>query len=135
MTEKSTSSELTDIMNRLTINQRRFVVACMDYPNKNDAAKAIGIQPNTVYKWPEEVDRAIHLLSLDMVSGAKALRLQALAKAMMVKVKGLDSGDERIRQSSATELIEWELGKAQQHTDVTTLGDKIFVTLKGEDDD
>ena len=33
---------------------------------------------------------------------------------MAVKVAGLDSENERVRQDAATELIEWELGKAKQ---------------------
>jgi hypothetical protein len=101
----------------------------MDYPTKHEAAKAIGMKADTVYRWRDDVERAVELLSIDIVAGVKQIRLQALAKAMMVKVKGLDSGDERVRQAAATEIIEWELGKAMQKTDVTSDGEKITVTL------
>ena len=129
MTEKSISSELTEILSRLSVDQRRYVVARMDYPTKHEAAKAIGMKADTVYRWRDDVERAVELLSIDIVAGVKQIRLQALAKAMMVKVKGLDSGDERVRQAAATEIIEWELGKAMQKTDVTSDGEKITVTL------
>lgn len=125
MTEKSISSELNDILSRLSVDQRRYVVARMDYPTKNDAAKAIGMKPDTVYRWPPDVERAVELLSQDIITGAKQIRARSLAKAMLVKVKGLDSNDERLRQNVASEIIEWELGKAQQALDVTSGGEKL----------
>lgn len=112
-------------MSRLSIDQRRFVVARMDYPTKNEAAIAIGMKPNTVYKWPAEIDRAVELLSQDIVSGARELIAQAVARAALVKIKGLDSDDEKVRQGVATEIIEWKLGKASQAVDVTSGGEKM----------
>jgi hypothetical protein len=100
-------------------------VALQEYPTKDAAAKAIKIRPATTYEWPDIVDEAAKLLALDAVESARALRVRNLVKAMGVKVKGLDSKDERIRQSTATELIEGALGKAQQHIDATTGGEKI----------
>lgn len=130
MTEKSTSSELGEILARLSVDQRRYVVARLDYPNAKDAANAVGIKPNTVYRWPEDVNRAIELLSQDIAAGARELRARALAKAMLVKVKGLESDDEKVRQSAATEIIEWELGKASQAVDLTSGGEKIEIHVK-----
>jgi len=37
----------------------------------------------------------------------------------MVKVKGLDSVDEALRQRVASEIIEWEMGKATQRQEVS----------------
>lgn len=122
MTDKSISGELSEILSRLSVDQRRFVVARMEHPTKGDAAKAIGLRPNTIYRWPEDVERAIELLSQDVIEGAKVVRLQALLKAVMVKVEGLNSKDEKIRQEAATEIIEWELGKAPQRQEVTGAG-------------
>ena len=48
------------------------------------------------------------------VEMARAIARKYLTKAMMVKVKALDSDDEGTRQRAATELIEWQLGKAAQ---------------------
>jgi len=128
--QKSTfSEELAEIMEKLSVDQIRYVVARMDYSGKGEAAKAIGLEPNTVYKWPPVVDRAIEIIARDTLASAKAIRRRSLVKAISVKVKGLDSKDERIRQSAATELIEWELGKAQQKTDITSAGKQV--TWKG----
>ncbi|MGB1285053.1 MAG: hypothetical protein ACPG7F_00850, partial [Aggregatilineales bacterium] len=51
-----------------------------------------------------------------------AMRKQALLKAMAVKVKLLDSDDENIRSKAATELIEWELGRATARNEHTGAG-------------
>lgn len=112
---------LTEILAQLTKDQLRFVVALQEYPTKDAAAKAIHVKPGTVYEWPDIVDEAAKLLALDALESAKALRARNLVKAMGVKTAGLNSKDERIRQSAATELIEWELGKAQGKTELTGL--------------
>jgi hypothetical protein len=112
--QKSISDELTQILSALTVDQVRYVVARMDYPTKGEAAAAIGLKRDTVYRWPDEVERAVELMAADALESARAIRRRNVIKAMAVKVKGLDSSDEKIRQSAATELIEWELGKAAQ---------------------
>jgi len=64
---------------------------------------------------------------------AQHIRRRALAKAMLVKAGGLDSIREGIQQRVATEIIEWEMGKAEQltKTDITTGGDKIIFQVGG----
>ena len=47
------------------------------------------------------------------------MRKNAVLKAIAVKVKLLDSDEESIRSKAATEIIEWELGKATQPTELT----------------
>ena len=47
-----------------------------------------------------------------MEEAVRSVRKRNLLKAIMVKVAGLDSSDESIRQKVASELIEWELGTA-----------------------
>jgi len=101
----------------------RFVVARHEYPTDKEAAEAIGINPNTVYQWKSRynkpIDEAIRLMALDGIVVAKELRRRNLAKAMAVKVAGLDIGDDSLRQRVATEIIEWEMGKATQRQEVT----------------
>jgi len=53
---------------------------------------------------------------------ATEMRRRNLAKAMGVKVKGLDSESERTRQGVASEIIEWEMGKAKQTVDSMVSG-------------
>ena len=117
--EKSISDQLTDVLANLTTDQIRFVVARQQYSTDKEAAKAIGIRPDTVYHWPDDVKRAVELMAYDGVITALEIRRRNLAKAMLVKAAGLDSNDERLRQGVATEFIEWELGKATQKSEVT----------------
>ena len=130
--EKSTSEQLSDILSRLSKDQVRFVVSMQDYPTKKEAAEAIGIKPNTTYRWNGDIDEAARLMALDRLEAARQIRRKNLIKAMAVKAAGLDSNDEAIRQKSATEIIEGELGKASQQADITTGGDKIiFEIIRG----
>lgn len=58
-------------------------------------------------------------MAMDGIIVARTLRRRNLAKAMAVKVAGLDLDDAKLRQSTATEIIEWEMGKATQRQEVT----------------
>jgi len=120
--EKSISEQLSEVLGKLSVDQVRYVIARMDYPTKGEAATAIGLKPDTVYRWNGEVERAVELMALNTIESAKAIRVRNLLKAVAVKVKGLDSKDEKIRQTVATELIEWELGKAGGKLDISSGG-------------
>jgi len=100
------------------MDQIRFVVARQEHPTDKETAEAISISPDTVKYWKRNgapIDETCTLMALDGLIVASDLRRRNLAKAMMVKVSGLDlEDDERLRQSVASEIIEWELGKAKQ---------------------
>jgi len=127
--------ELAKILNQLTITQLRFIVARNESKSDREAAEAIGISPSTVKGWDNkaQVDEAIRLMLFDGVIMARTLRRRNLAKAMAVKVSGLDSVDEKLRQSVATEIVEWEMGKAQGSVDVTSKGEQIQYINVGVD--
>lgn len=117
-------AELDAILQTLTVDQLRYLVARNEFSSKKDAANAIGVPYGTVTHWPDSVERAATLMALDGVHVTRAIRRRALPKAMAVKVAGLESKDERIRQGVATEIVEWEMGKA-----VTKTESKIEGTL------
>jgi DNA-binding transcriptional regulator YiaG len=112
------SEQLRAVLKQLSTDQIKFVVARQEHTSDKDAALAIGVQPNTVYQWKSRkeapLDEAVQLMAQDGVVVAVHLRRRMLAQAMLVKVEGLSSADEKVRQSVATEIIEWELGKAMQ---------------------
>lgn len=114
-----TSEELRALLEQLTIDQIRFVVARQEYPTDREAAQAIALSVRTVYNWPDTVKEAARLMAQDGLIVAQYLRRRTLAKAMLVKVGGLDAEDERMRQNVATEIIEWEMGKATQKQEIT----------------
>lgn len=118
------SDRLEQIERQLSITQLRYLVARVDTTSDKEAADMIGIKPATVKRWNDDgskllIDEALRLIVQDGIVTALELRRRNLAKAMAVKVKGLDSNDERVRQNTATEIIEWELGKATQKSELT----------------
>jgi len=127
-TEKSTSSRFAEIWAQLNHNQRRFVVAMLDAPNKKEAAEAIDIMPDTVYRWPPIVDEAITLLGRDIRNSVVEIISSGAAKAALVKLAGLDSDSEQTRQSVASEILDRMLGRAISHMDVQSGGQPITIT-------
>lgn len=128
----STSDELDALLGQLTAEQIRYVIARRESRSITEACAAIGMSRDVYYKsWtPDEralIDEAVRLMEHDGVVTAMHLRRRALAEAMAVKVAGLRSDEEATRQRVATELIEWELGKAKRTQDVNLAG---FVAMQ-----
>ena len=134
MTEQSISKQLDEVLLSLTPDQLRFVVEMPNHKTKKSCAIALGLSVNSAYNFPDSVDKAIELMARNVIEGALAIRKRNLAKAMMVKMAGLDLDDNALRQRVATEIIEWETGKAMQKTDITSGGDKIQVMVTYADD-
>jgi hypothetical protein len=103
----------------MTFDQLRYIAIRFEYPTKKEAAEAIGLEADTIYHWPKEVDEALRLIACEAEVAARSILKQSLIKAAMVKVSGLDSKDERIRQSSATEVLDRQLGKAVSRQEIT----------------
>lgn len=110
-------SELDAILETLTTDQLRYIVARQEYSSKRDAAQAIDVSYSTVTKWDSKVDRAAELMALDGVHVARAILRRNLPKAMAVKAAGLESNNEKIRQDAATEIIDREMGKPVARTE------------------
>jgi hypothetical protein len=64
------------------------------------------------------VERAVILIQQEQITTARHILEHTLVKAMMVKIAGLDSPKEQTRQAVATEIIEWNLGRPRQQTDL-----------------
>lgn len=128
--EKSISeADFRRLWQELGHNQRRFAVAMMDYPTKKEAALAVGIEPNTAYKWNGDVDLVIDFLLEQLAASASAILESGVVKAAMLKLAGMDSDDEKTRQGVATEVLDRVLGRAtqRQEVDVTTQGESLNV--------
>lgn len=119
------SEQLEAVLLQLTTDQIRFIVARQDVATDKAAAEEIGVSADTISRWKREgvpIDDAVRLMALDGMVTALHIRKRHLAQAMAVKVAGLKSDDERLRQGVATEVIEWELGKATQKQEHTGAG-------------
>ena len=120
MAQNDTENELQTILRQLTPLQIEFVIARSDVDTDREAAKIAGVTESTVRSsWCRNgtkplIDRAVQLMKYDGVITAMELRRRNLARAMAVKVAGLESRNERVRQACATEIIEGMLGKAEQ---------------------
>jgi hypothetical protein len=108
------SEEFAEIWKRLNHNQRRFVVQMAESSNKKEAALAIGLHETTVYNWPKDVDKAVTLYHAHVSDAAAKMLADGVAKAALIKLGGLDSSDEKIRQSASSEILDRVLGKAAQ---------------------
>jgi len=135
--EKSTTEGLDAILGQLTTDQIRFVIARQNCASDKEAAEEIELKPNSVYKWDnkELVNEAVRLMALDGLVVARHIRRRNLAKAMATKVAGLDSKSEHTRQGVATEIIEWEMGKATQRLEATGKDGGPIVVVNWEDAD
>ncbi len=123
MTNLSQENALEDILSQLSVDHIRFIIARIDTVTDKEACQSAGLNYGTFRNMPREkrelIDQALRLVSQDGLVTALHLRRRALARAMEIKLRGLDSRDEKIRQATATEIIEWELGKATQRQEHT----------------
>lgn len=120
LSDPQLDQEYQALLNGLTTNQLRFVVARLDSKSDAEAARMLGMDERTPIRWPEidQIRRALDLAAMDGAVLALTMRRKVLPRAMAVKIAGLESADERVRQAAATELIEAELGKALQRAEV-----------------
>jgi hypothetical protein len=109
------NTHIRDILQKLSNTQRAFLVAKSDHRTDTEACNEARISVSTMRHWPKTIRDLIHqaesLMAQDTVSAALQLRRQVLVRAMIIKAEGLDSQDERIRQTVASEIIQAELGK------------------------
>lgn len=123
----------TDIWAKLSSDHWRYITARIENPDfsKKAAAAYIAVSDHTVYGWPKYVDECLKEAIGNIHQAAIEQRKQFLLKAMAVKLKGLESEDESIQQKVATELIEWELGKATNKTELTGEGGGAIIIQTG----
>jgi len=138
--KKNPRNQHTDgVFAQLSDKQWRFVTAMVENPSfsKKDAATYIGLVPDTAYRWPSYVNEAVEQARRNVHDAALAMRKQAVLKAVGVKLALLNSDDEAIRSKAASEIIEWELGKAATRADIdiTSDGERLTGLIINLDDD
>ena len=125
-TDKSISeADFLRLWGDLSHNQQRFAVAMLECPSKKEAAIAIRLEPDTVYRWGSGLDDVIDYMRGRARDAASGVLVSSVIKAATIKRAGLDSGEEKIRQDVASEILDRVLGRATQRQD-------IDVTTKGE---
>lgn len=94
-----------------------------------------GIHKNTFYSWPaderEKLNDIAQRFKRETATRALMVLQDAAEAAAKVKVDGLKSRDERVKQAAATEIIDRTIGKSEQPVS----GDiRISVSLKNDND-
>lgn len=113
------SPELERVLSQLSLDQIRFVIARQECGTDREAIQQLGMSESTVYHWPPIVKEAVRLMHRDGLVTALHLRRRSLARAMAIKIKLLDTDDERLRDKVATDIIEAELGKALERRELS----------------
>lgn len=130
--QESTNETLKKLLPQLSYIQLRYLAARILCVSDKEAADAIGITPEAVYHWPNKavVKRALHLLGEDGVLSAREIIRRNAPRAASVKVKGLESANERVQQAASTEILDRTMGKSPQKHEVGGPdGQPIGVTL------
>lgn len=94
-----------------------------------------GIHKNTFYSWPaqerEKLNDIAQRFKRETATRALMVLQDAAEAAAKVKVDGLKSRDERVKQAAATEIIDRTIGKSEQPVS----GDiRISVSLKNDNE-
>lgn len=129
------SVKVSDLIPEASLLQRKWVVARLLCKTDAEAARQIGIWPESVYRWPNKskLDDAVAALLDEPHMQVLSILADAAIDAAQEKVKGLKSRKELIRQSSASEIMDRILGKPTQHTEnKSDQSSDINITFKYE---
>lgn len=129
----------------MPLNDIRLMIARSECNTLKQACELTGLKYRGVRFWRSEdperrerFERALRLVAQDAVAAALEIRRRTVGKAMAVKARLLDSDDERIRSAAASDIIEWEMGKAKQRQEIHgTIAYKGYVGINPDewDDD
>jgi hypothetical protein len=112
--ERTENSQLADILRTLSPEQLDYVRERINHKTDSETARVLKMRRQTISEWGEEVQTAVNLIKQDGIILAKERMRRAINDAVDVKLKGLESRNEYIRQSTSSEIIERNLGKAAQ---------------------
>jgi hypothetical protein len=129
----------TEIENIESDLERAYVIERSQVQTDKDGYINAGMSKTTFYTWPTERRDYLNTLARRLnteVAIQIIMELQGVGRqAAIVKANGLKSRNEQIKQRTATEILEWLIGKPTQRVDQKTeLSGDIIVTLKGGDD-
>lgn len=102
----------------------QYVFARCKTTSNNQAVEDAGFSQSTFYGWSQEVRDYLNSLAMRLKTeaGLRAMLVlqDAAEEAAKVKVEGLKSRKENIKQSAATEILDRNIGKPTQKIDAKT---------------
>jgi len=130
------NTEVSEILSQLRDKELAYVKARRIVFTDNQASKSAGLG-KWIYDVPEDRRNQLNKFAERLQQAdAKAIivnkiLLDASEEAAQVKVAGLKSRDERVKQAAATEIIDRSIGKTEQPISGEV---NIIVTVKGNGD-
>jgi hypothetical protein len=122
-------SDLRTEINQLSDLRLDYVMARSRVTSDAQGIRESGVNKTTFYSWSEEERNKLNDIAqrLKRDTALKALTIiqNAAEEAAKVKVAGLKSRDERVKQGVATEILDRGVGKVTDKVDVTSGGEKI----------
>jgi len=114
--------DLRTILDQLEDNRLAYVMARSKVTSDRQGYLDAGVSKATFYLWPTEEREKLNDIAqrLKRETAARALMTlqDAAADAAKVKVEGLKSRDERVKQSVATEILDRTVGKVPTEVEV-----------------
>ena len=111
------TKELEEVWDELSATQKDFCINYQHYQNKRETAEAINVQPNTVYRWPDKVDEALHLIQDERLEIVNK-QLQDLALSAVQKIPSIMESDcDHTVLAAIKFVINHAIGKATQRVD------------------
>ncbi len=132
----TTMIEINTIFDGLDSREIDYVQARADSKSDSEALRTCGFSRGWLNSHDKDDlnDRAM-AFKTDNVLRAQIILDQAVEEAARIKVEGMKSRNEYVKQNASTEILDRRMGKSVQRVDQKTehSGD-IIVTLKGVDD-
>ena len=120
------SKSFSKLWETLSENQRRYVLARPKHTTKADAARAIGLAPQTIYLWPDEVEECAGLITTHRAEAVRTTLEEGATSAVLKLIELLDSGHDSVKLGAVKYLIDQTQGKPVA-TQKTELSGKVEV--------
>ena len=130
--ESTEVNRLQELLKTFTAEQLSYIAVRPFVRYDKEAAKQIKVAAETVSRWENkaDVDEAVKLMLNDGIVTAKEILGRSLARAALELADELDHKSVSVRHKAATEILDRNMGKAGQHIDHTSGGEKIDMIVK-----
>ena len=113
-------TRISTVFDGLDERETAYVLARSDAFSNNEALRICGFSKGWLTNRDiEKLNARAESLRKDKAIRAAMILSEAVEEAARVKAAGLKSRDERVKQAVATEIIDRELGKVPQRTELT----------------
>lgn len=128
------ANELDEILEKATIEQKRYIMARLKGKNRTQAAKEAGIGRGMIYKWENlaDLERAADLLASDMVKVLPLILADSQTRLVELAPDAVDAlgkslKDRVYRVQAAKEILDRAGLPAKTTVDITTQGQPISI--------